>query len=139
MGRSNVALAAAILVTAIAAMTATTAACADHTRSTPARERRIGTASRPRPFVATAYCLRGTTADGSRVRAGVVAADPAMLPIGTTIRVGGLTGGYNRTYTVADTGPRIRGRRIDLFVSDCREARRFGRRRAMVSTVCTGC
>ena len=75
------------------------------------------------------------TAAGTRVRDGVVAADPAVLPLGTVIRVGGLSKRYDRAYTVLDTGRAIKGRRIDLYLGDCREAVRFGRQSVRVSVV----
>jgi 3D (Asp-Asp-Asp) domain-containing protein len=86
-------------------------------------------------FVATAYCQGTITASGARVRDGFVAADPAVLPLGTVIRVSGLERRYNRTYRVMDTGGAIRGRRIDLYIRNCDEAIRFGRRSATVSIV----
>jgi rare lipoprotein A len=81
-------------------------------------------------FVATAYCRGTTTRAGTRVGPGVIAADPAVLPIGTQVRISGMTGAYDGIYTVMDTGPRIRGRRIDLYVTNCAEAVRFGRQHA---------
>ena len=79
---------------------------------------------------------RGTiTAAGTRVRDGIVAADPAVLPLGTTIRVGGLGQRYNRVYHVMDTGRAVRGRQIDVYLSSCAEAIEFGRRAAVVSVV----
>jgi len=42
---------------------------------------------------------------------------------------------YDGVYTVGDTGAKIRGRRIDLYMHSCREARQFGRRSARVSLV----
>jgi 3D (Asp-Asp-Asp) domain-containing protein len=57
-----------------------------------------------------------------------------VLPLGTEIRVAGLDARYNGTYTVMDTGPKIRGRRLDLYLPDCAEAVRFGRRSGRVST-----
>jgi 3D (Asp-Asp-Asp) domain-containing protein len=64
---------------------------------------------------------------------GIVAADPAILPMGSKIRLTGLNGRYDGDYVVQDTGTAIRGRRIDLYIRDCREAVRFGRRTAAVS------
>ena len=64
-----------------------------------------------------------------------MAADPAVLPLGTRISISGLGDPYNGDYVVMDTGARIRGRRIDLYMRDCREAVRFGRRRAVVHIV----
>lgn len=88
-------------------------------------------------FVATAYCHGVTTAAGVKVREGIAAADPAVLPLGTIIRVE-RAGRYDGAYTVLDTGPGVRGRRIDLFVRDCREAVRFGRRNVRVSIARSG-
>lgn len=88
-------------------------------------------------FVATAYCHGTTTASGARVRPGIVAADPAVLPFGTVVRLQ-RTGRYDGTYTVLDTGPDIRGRRIDVFMRSCRDATRFGRRDVRVVIVRTG-
>ena len=86
-------------------------------------------------FSATAYCQGTTTASGARVRSGIVAADPTVLPLGTTIRLEGLEPRYNRVYRVLDTGRSVRGREIDIYMRDCREAIRFGRRSASVSVV----
>lgn len=84
-------------------------------------------------FIATAYCTGTTTAAGTRVSRGVAAADLSVLPIGTVIRVSGLTKRYNGVYTVLDTGSAIRGRRLDLYMGNCTEAVRFGRQPARVS------
>ena len=88
-----------------------------------------------RTFEATAYCQAGVTASGVKVREGVVASDPAVLPLGSVIRVDGLNRRYNRVYHVLDTGRRVRGRQIDLFMRSCDEAIKFGRRSASVSIV----
>jgi 3D (Asp-Asp-Asp) domain-containing protein len=89
----------------------------------------------PTPFTITAYCTGTTTAAGTRVTHGVVAADPSVVPIGTVIRLGGLGSRYDGMYTVMDTGSKIRGRRIDLYLNNCPEAVRFGRRSGHVSVV----
>jgi rare lipoprotein A len=83
-------------------------------------------------FVATGYCLGTTTASGARVRRGFVAADPAVLPLGSVIRVG-QSGRYDGVYTVMDTGPKVRGRHVDLFIESCAAAKVFGRRTVRVS------
>ena len=85
-------------------------------------------------FQATAYCHGVLTAAGTRVRAGVVAADPSVLPLGTRIRVT-RSGGYDGTYTVLDTGSQVRGPRLDLFIPNCHDARAFGRRTVVVSVI----
>ncbi|HWN99296.1 MAG TPA: 3D domain-containing protein [Blastocatellia bacterium] len=77
-------------------------------------------------FHATAYCLKGRTASGEHVRQGVIAADLKVLPMGTVVHL--RAGRYTGTYTVLDTGQKIRGRVIDVYVPTQREAIEFGRR-----------
>jgi 3D (Asp-Asp-Asp) domain-containing protein len=81
---------------------------------------------------ATAYTQHGLTASGIRARPGIIAADPRILPLGSLVRVTH-AGPYSGNYTVADTGGRIRGRRIDLFMPSDYAARRFGRRTVVVT------
>jgi len=57
-----------------------------------------------------------------------------MLPLGTRIRLT-RSGGYDGTYTVLDTGSQVRGRRLDLFIPNCNDARAFGRRTVVVSVI----
>lgn len=71
-------------------------------------------------FTATAYCLRGKTASGATVRHGLVAADPRVLPIGSRIKIN------NQVFVVADTGGKIKGKRIDIWMLSCRQARQYG-------------
>ena len=77
-------------------------------------------------FHATAYCLKGRTASGEHVRPGIIAADPRVLPIGTVVHL--RAGRYTGTYTVLDTGSRIKGRIIDVYVPSYKDAVEFGRR-----------
>ena len=77
-------------------------------------------------FVATAYCLRGRTAMGHGVRRGLIAADPRVLRLGSRVNLG--AGAYTGQYLVSDTGGKIKGRKIDIWVPSCAEAIRFGRR-----------
>lgn len=86
-------------------------------------------------FEATAYCRGTTTAAGTRVAEGVVAADPAVLPIGTQVRIEGLPPAYDGVYVVMDTGPKVRGQHVDLYMTNCTEAVRFGRRAALVTVL----
>jgi len=88
-------------------------------------------------LVATAYCQTGRTASGVRVRPGMVAADPALLPFGTVLRVVEADG-VSGTYTVTDTGAAIRGRAVDIFMSDCRRATAFGRKTIVVRVIRRG-
>lgn len=81
-------------------------------------------------FSATAYCLSGKTALGHKVRRGIIAADPRVLRLGSTVMIQG--GGYAGSYLVSDTGSRIRGKKIDIWVPNCSEARKFGRRSVQI-------
>jgi 3D (Asp-Asp-Asp) domain-containing protein len=83
-------------------------------------------------MMATAYCERGTTKSGVRAQPGVVAADIRHLPIGTRLRVVAPGQSYEGVYTVLDTGSRIRGRDLDIFMASCSRARRFGKRPVQV-------
>jgi len=98
-------------------------------------------ASSPSPkllqFEASAYTVTGTTASGTQTRQGIVAADPAVLPLGSRIRVHG-AGAYSGVYTVTDTGPKVNGHQIDIFMTDGTEAKRFGRRRVQVEILGSG-
>lgn len=90
-------------------------------------------APRAKRFKATAYCLRGRTASGRMVRRGIVAADPRVLPLGSRIKL--TAGRYSGTYLVADTGGKIKGNILDIWVPSCREARRWGRRSVKVTVL----
>ena len=57
-----------------------------------------------------------------------------MLPLGSTVKITG-AGPYSGHYTVADTGKRIRGRQIDVFMPSQREAKQFGRRKLRIALV----
>jgi 3D (Asp-Asp-Asp) domain-containing protein len=89
----------------------------------------------PTVFTVTAYCTGKTTAAGTNVAEGIVAADPIVVRLGTVIRLNGLGARYDGLYTVMDTGSNVRGPRIDLYLRDCREAVRFGRRTGHVLVV----
>jgi 3D (Asp-Asp-Asp) domain-containing protein len=79
-------------------------------------------------FRATAYCKGTTTASGAGIQTGIAAADPELLPVGSVISVEGLSTRYNGIYTILDTGPRVKGRQIDVYMWSCNEALAFGRR-----------
>jgi 3D (Asp-Asp-Asp) domain-containing protein len=84
-------------------------------------------------FHATAYCLKGRTASGIHTRPGMIAADPSVLPLGTVVHL--RAGRYTGTYTVMDTGGRIKGRRVDVYVPTYREALEFGRRQVKIKVI----
>jgi 3D (Asp-Asp-Asp) domain-containing protein len=102
-------------------------------KSTAAHEVEVRETAWPRPgarlrFHATAYCKGTTTASGAGIQTGIAAADPELLPVGSVIRVEGLSTRYNGIYTILDTGPRVKGRQIDVYMWSCNEALAFGRR-----------
>ena len=78
-------------------------------------------------FLATAYCTGEVTASGLSPRTGIAAADPNVLPTGSVVQVGTGRGPYDGVYTIMDTGPVVKGRRIDIYMRSCDEAVRFGR------------
>jgi 3D (Asp-Asp-Asp) domain-containing protein len=83
---------------------------------------------------ATAYAGHGRTASGKRVRRGMVAADRRVLPLGTKVRVKN-AGQYSGVYRVEDTGAKIRGRKIDIYMPSRTAAKRFGRRTVNVEVL----
>ena len=86
-------------------------------------------------FVATAYCKGQTTASGVAVQHGVAAADPDMLPEGSVVQVEGVPEPHRGIYTVLDTGPKVQGRHLDLYMWSCTEALGFGRRAVTVTVL----
>ena len=90
----------------------------------------------PTPYVATAYSLRGRTASGRMVAKGLIAADPRHLPLGSRVRIE--AGTWSGEYLVADTGTRVRGKRIDIWTPSTRDAMRFGRRTVKLTVLSYG-
>jgi 3D (Asp-Asp-Asp) domain-containing protein len=88
-------------------------------------------------MLATAYCDRGPTRSGVRAQHGVVAADIRRLPLGTRLRVLAPGQSYAGVYTVLDTGSKISGRNLDIFMASCAHARRFGKRTVQVRILAT--
>ena len=80
------------------------------------------------PFTATGYCRGTTTASGVNPRSGIAAADPDLLPVGSVVQIDQLPDRYNGIYTVMDTGPKVHGRHLDLYIWNCDEALELGRR-----------
>lgn len=77
---------------------------------------------------AVAYHLPGRTALGMPVRKGVVAVDPALIPLGTRMQVPG----YGQSIA-ADVGTAIKGPIIDLWMPTDRAARKWGRRTVTIT------
>lgn len=86
------------------------------------------TVGTPLAFTATAYCKGDTTASGVGVRTGIAAADSALLPVGSVIRIDTPEPRYDGIWTIMDTGPAVQGRVIDLYLWSCNDALKFGRR-----------
>ena len=83
---------------------------------------------------ATAFDLSGITRAGTRPHGGVVSADSAFLPLGTRIRVAG-AGSFSGIFLVTDTGAKVVGRHIDIYVPNRILAKRFGRKLVSVSVL----
>ena len=95
----------------------------------PAKARR-----RTMTMRATAYTGHGRTASGKQVRRGMVAADRRVLPLGTKVRLKN-AGRYSGVYHVEDTGGRIRGRKIDIYLPSLGAAKQFGRQTVKVEVL----
>src|SRR5262245_25943817 len=80
------------------------------------------------PFTATAYCKGLLTSTGVTVQRGIAASDPAILPVGSVLRVDAADARYDGIYTVLDTGPQVQGRELDIYMWSCTEALAFGRK-----------
>ncbi len=89
-------------------------------------------------FSATAYCKGLVTFSGVAVQAGMIAADPTLLPIGSVVDLDLKDERYNGIYTILDTGPEIKGREVDLYMWSCYEALAFGRRPASLTVLRLG-
>jgi 3D (Asp-Asp-Asp) domain-containing protein len=89
-------------------------------------------------FSATAYCKGTTTASGVNVRTGIAASDPDLLPVGSVVQIDKLGEKYDGVYTVMDTGPKVQGRHLDLYMWSCYEALEFGRRTVQVTVLRLG-
>jgi 3D (Asp-Asp-Asp) domain-containing protein len=77
---------------------------------------------------ATGYSLTGTTATGVAVGYGIVAVDPAVIPLGTHMTVPGYGEGI-----AADTGGAVSGSRIDLWFPTRGEALAWGTRTVTIT------
>ncbi len=88
-------------------------------------------------YEATAYAISGITASGEWTHRHVVAADPAILPIGSRIKIK-RAGRYSGEYVVADTGAKIAGRKLDIYMPSGSECKKFGVRRVRVKVVQLG-
>lgn len=75
----------------------------------------------------------GITASGTKVRPGVVAVDPRVIPLGTKLYVKSLDGTKDYGFAIAeDKGGAIKGNKIDLYFETAEQVRQFGRRKVKV-------
>ena len=97
-----------------------------------------------RTFIAkvTAYAdgiggvpMGARTYSGTRTRWGVVAVDPKVIPIGSSL----LIEGYDDTTFIAeDVGGAIKGETIDIWLPDAKEARTYGTQYRRVTIIREG-
>jgi rare lipoprotein A len=86
---------------------------------------------------ATAFSQSGITMKGTIAHDGIVAADPAVIPLGSVIRVAG-AGPWSGRYVVTDTGSKVRGRHIDVYLPNAAAAKQFGRKTVTVQVLVRG-
>ena len=77
---------------------------------------------------ATGYSLPGHTSTGLPVGPGVVAVDPAVIPLGTRLTIPGYGEGV-----AADTGSAVSGYTIDLWFPTLADALAWGRRTVTIT------
>jgi 3D (Asp-Asp-Asp) domain-containing protein len=85
------------------------------------------TAYYPGPECTGKYAIYGLTYTGKKAGYGLVAVDPRVIPLGTTLYVEGY--GYAEA---ADIGGAIKGNKIDLCFNTYREAKEYGRKKIKV-------
>jgi 3D (Asp-Asp-Asp) domain-containing protein len=77
---------------------------------------------------AVAYHLPGNTASGLPVGKGVVAVDPRLIPLRTSLYVPG----YGQA-VAADVGWAIKGKIIDVWMPSTADAREWGRKTVVIT------
>ena len=82
----------------------------------------------------TAYCLSGRTQTGLAPREGIIAADPRVFPMHSEVELA-VGRAPAKRYRVEDTGLLIKGRIVDVWLSDCAEALSFGRKRGIATLI----
>jgi 3D (Asp-Asp-Asp) domain-containing protein len=97
-----------------------------------------------RTFVAkmTAYAdgvggvpLGAKTATGTKTRWGVVAVDPKVIPLGSTLRIDGYPG---TVFTAEDVGSAIKGNAVDIWLPDPEQAKRYGTQYRLITVISEG-
>ncbi|MCY7947981.1 3D domain-containing protein [Bacillus atrophaeus] len=64
------------------------------------------------------------TATGTQARVGIIAVDPRVIPLGSTVYIPAM----GREFTAEDTGGMIKGNKIDIYMAHGDQARQWGRR-----------
>jgi 3D (Asp-Asp-Asp) domain-containing protein len=78
--------------------------------------------------VVTCYDDHATTASGATAGSSTVAVDPSVIPLGSTIDIGGVG-----TRVAQDTGRAIKGRRLDIWMPSASDCIRWGVERRPVT------
>lgn len=76
----------------------------------------------------------GVTATGKKVRKGHIAVDPKVIPLHSKVRI--ISEDYpeiNGIYYAEDTGSAIKGKKIDIYFNNKKEALQFGRRKVEIA------
>jgi peptidoglycan DL-endopeptidase CwlO len=94
----------------------------------PAPPAELAPGGRTLTVVATGYSIHGRTATGAATGWGVVAVDPSVIPLGTSMTIPGYGSGV-----AADTGSAVQGATIDLWFPTVAQARAWGRRTVTVT------
>jgi 3D (Asp-Asp-Asp) domain-containing protein len=89
----------------------------------PATATSVVDGARTLTVTSTGYSMPGRTATGLPVGPGIVAVDPAVIPLGTRLSIPGYGEGV-----AADTGGAVQGLTIDLWFATLGEALAWGRR-----------
>lgn len=95
---------------------------AEHVSATRSAPGTLAPAGRSFQAVLTAYAHGTTTRSGTRVRWGVVAVDPDVIPLGSKLMIEG----YDMVFVAEDTGGGVRGNHVDVYFPDLGSAVRFG-------------
>lgn len=75
------------------------------------------------------------TYSGTRTRWGVVAVDPKVIPIGSTLTIEGYDG---VTFVAEDVGGGIKGESLDIWLPDAKEAKTYGTQYRRVTIIREG-
>ena len=86
-------------------------------------------------MLATAYCDRGPTKSGVPHNTASWLPTSAGCRSAPVVQVVAPGKPYAGVYTVLDTGSKIKGRDLDIFMPSCRDARRFGKRPVQVRII----